>query len=324
MSARTTVTPADVRAAARALDGVAHRTPVMRSRQLDEMLGCEVHLKAENLQRTGAFKLRGAYWALSRLPAGTPVVAYSAGNHAQAVALAAREQGRTAIIVMPADAPRAKRGATAGYGAQVVLYDRYTESREEIAAALASEHGGTLIPPFDHPDIVAGQGTAALELFEEAGQLDALFVPCGGGGLLGGSLLAAAELAPGCAVLGVEPEAGNDVQRSLATGTRVLIDVPRTIADGAQTRQVGAIPFPLIQEHCAGIRTVSDAQLAEAMALLATRLKTVVEPTGALGLAGLCAESGAWSGRRVGVILSGGNVDLDVFARLVGGAAAAA
>lgn len=308
---------ADVRTAARLLDGVAHRTPVLTSRTLDMHLGCEVLLKAENLQRMGAFKLRGAYVALSRLPAGDPVVAYSSGNHAQAVALAAREQGRSAVIVMPADAPRAKAEATAGYGARVVSYDRASESREEIAARIAEETGAHVIPPFDHPDIIAGAGTAAWELVEEAGELDALFVPCGGGGLLAGSLLAVSGLSPACATYGVEPAAGDDVQRSLATGEPVTIDLPSTIADGAQTRRVGDHTFAIIRELAAGILAVEDSALVADMRFLAERMKTIAEPTGVLGLAGLRAEAQRWQGRRVGVILSGGNVDLDRFARLL-------
>lgn len=327
----------DVRSAADVLDGVAHRTPVLTSTRLNrawsETAGREVQvfLKAENLQRIGAFKFRGAYNALHRLPAGDPVVAYSSGNHAQAVALAARLQGRTATIVMPEDSPAAKLEATLGYGAEVVPYDRYTENRAAIAEQLVAEHGGHVIPPFDHPHIAAGQGTAALELFEDLAEqgtgLDALFVPCGGAGLMAGTLLAAAEKAPECAVYGVEPEAGDDVKQSLERGERVTIPVPQTIADGAQTAQVGAVTFPVVQAHAAGILTVSDAELVDQMRFMATYLKTVVEPTGCLGLAGaqawLAAESAGAAGSagegplRIGVVLSGGNIDLDRFAELV-------
>lgn len=313
-------TPDDVRAAAAILDGVAHRTPVLTSRTLDAQLGCEVLLKAENLQRAGAFKFRGAYVALSRLPDGDGVVAYSSGNHAQAVALAARLQGREATIVMPEDAPTMKTAATRGYGARVVTYDRRTQDRMALAARIADESGAHLIPPFDHPDIVAGQGTAALELLEATDPLDLLFVPLGGGGLLAGSLLAAGLLAPGCAVIGVEPEAGDDVRQSLATGRPVTIPVPDTIADGAQTTRVGDTTFPIIRERAHAITTITDAQLVEEMRFLAERVKTVVEPTGCLGLAGVRAWAREHDvrGKRVGVILSGGNVDLARFAQLVG------
>lgn len=322
----------DVRSAAGVLDGVAHRTPVLTSRLLDRAFSeaagrdVQVSLKAENLQRVGAFKFRGAYNALHRLPAGDPVVAYSSGNHAQAVALAAQLQGRTATIVMPTDSPAAKLAATRGYGAEVITYDRYTEDRVAIAEELAAQRGGHIIPPFDHPHIAAGQGTAALELLEQVPEsLDALFVPCGGAGLLAGSLLAAAELAPSCAVYGVEPEAGDDVRQSLERGERVRIDVPQTIADGAQTAQVGAVTFPVVQEHAAGILTAKDEELVEQMRFVATYLKTVVEPTGCLGLAGALSwltEAGAGADTverplRIGVILSGGNIDLDRFAELI-------
>ncbi|UYG16114.1 threo-3-hydroxy-L-aspartate ammonia-lyase [Brachybacterium huguangmaarense] len=318
-SARPEITSADVRAAAQALDGVAHRTPVLTSHLLDAELGCEVHLKAENLQRMGAFKFRGAFWALENLPEGDGVVAYSSGNHAQAIALAARIQGREAVIVMPSDAPRSKAEATRGYGAQIVTYDRYTEDRSAIAATLAAERGAHVIPPFDHPRIIAGQGTAALELFEDVGELDALFVPCGGGGLLAGSLLATADASPDCTVIGVEPAAGDDVTRSVAAGHPIAIDVPRTIADGAQTARVGDLTFPIIRDRGAEMTTVPDERLVEEMRMLALRLKTVVEPTGCLGLAGLRSHAERWRGARVGVILSGGNVDLDRYTGLLSG-----
>lgn len=310
----------DVLAAAAILDGIAHRTPVLSSRTLDAQLGCRLMLKAENLQRTGAFKFRGACIALSRLPDGDGVVAYSSGNHAQAVALAASLQGREATIVMPEDAPAMKTAATRGYGARVVTYDRRTQDRAALAARLAEQSGAHLIPPFDHPDIIAGQGTAALELLEATGPLDLLFVPLGGGGLLAGSLLAAGLLAPGCAVIGVEPAAGDDVRRSLAAGHPVTIPVPDTLADGAQTTRVGDTTFPIIRERVRAITTVTDAQLVQEMRFLAERMKTVVEPTGCLGLAGArdWAQEHDVRGKRVGVILSGGNVDLTRFAQLVG------
>lgn len=312
---------AEVRAAAARLDGVAHRTPVLTSRTLDEQLGARVFLKAENLQRIGAFKFRGAYNALAGLPEGEPVVAFSSGNHAQAVALAARLLGRPATIVMPTDSPKAKAAATRGYGAEIVEYDRYTGDRGEIAADIAARTGAHVIPPFDHPDIIAGQGTAAMELLEDVpGQaLDFLFVPCGGGGLLSGSLLAAGELAPDCRVIGVEPAAGDDVLQSVARGERVAIEVPRTIADGAQTTLVGERTFPIIRDRVAEMTTATDEQLVEQMRFLAERLKIVVEPTGCLGLAAARAKFAAGgNGARIGVILSGGNVDLGRFAELVG------
>ncbi|MFF3978617.1 threo-3-hydroxy-L-aspartate ammonia-lyase [Streptomyces sp. NPDC001828] len=300
----------------------AHRTPVLTSRLTDAELGLSLFLKCENLQRMGAFKFRGAFNALSRFDAGqrrAGVVAYSSGNHAQAVALAASLLGIPATIVMPHDAPAAKLAATRGYGAEVVPYDRWTEDREEIGAALAKERGLTLIPPYDHPDVMAGQGTAAKELFEETGHLDALFVPLGGGGLLSGSLLSAGALAPSCAVYGVEPEAGDDGRRSLRAGHIVHIDTPATIADGAQTQHLGAHPYPLIRDHVTDIITASDAQLVDCMRLLASRMKIVAEPTGCLGLAAARELAERYRGRRVGVIISGGNVDMARFAELLAG-----
>lgn len=311
----------DVRAAASALHGNAHRTPVLTSRTLDAQTGCRVYLKAENLQRIGAFKFRGAFNALRSIPQGTPVVAFSAGNHSQAVALAAQLQGRRAAIVMPQDSPRAKLEATRGYGAEVHTYDRFTEDREEITQQLADELGARIVPPYDDPDVVAGQGTAALELFEDEGPMDLLFVPVGGGGLLAGSLLAASEMAPTCRVIGVQPASGDHLSRSIEQGSPVEIPVPRTIADGVQTTRVGDLPFEIIRSSAASSTTATDAQLAEEMRFLATYLKTIVEPAGALGLAaarslvqGLAPENET---PRVGVILSGGNVDLERFAELV-------
>jgi threo-3-hydroxy-L-aspartate ammonia-lyase len=310
----------DVRAAAGRIAGRAHRTPVMTSRLVDELVGATVFFKCENLQRVGAFKFRGAYNALSRFSARqreAGVVAYSSGNHAQAVALAGRLLAVPATIVMPADAPPGKLEATRRYGARVVLYDRYTEDREAIGAGLAAEGGLTLIPPYDHPDVLAGQGTATLELLEQTGPVDALFVPLGGGGLLAGSALAARTLAPGCEIYGVEPEAGDDGQQSFRGGSIVTIEPPRTIADGAQTTHLGQYTFPIIQSLVDDVLTVPDADLVDGMRLLARFLKLVVEPTGCLGLAGLRSVAGRFAGRRVAVILSGGNVEPDRFAELL-------
>jgi len=305
-----------VRAAAAGLRGIAHRTPVLTSRLLDREFGASLFLKCENLQRAGAFKFRGAYNALSRLDTEQRrrgVVAFSSGNHAQAVALAAQLLGIPATIVMPHDAPALKLAATRDYGASIRLYDRYREDRAAIAAGLAGQEGLAVIPPFDHPDVIAGQGTAALELFEEAGPLDMLLMPLGGGGLLSGCLLVAEALHPDCGVYGVEPEAGDDGLQSLQRGERVHIPVPHTIADGAQTQQLGALTFPVIQRAVAGILTATDAALVEWMRWLATCMKLVVEPTGCLGLAGAERLRDRLAGKRVGVILSGGNVDPRMF-----------
>ncbi len=319
----------DIRAAAGRLAGHAHRTPVLQSRALDALTGARVFLKAENLQRMGAFKFRGAFNALSQFSADQRrrgVIAFSSGNHAQAIALSARVLGMPSVIVMPQDAPAIKVAATRGYqegqpGSEVVLYDRYTQDREAIGRALSAERGMTLIPPYDHPHVMAGQGTAALELIEQtadSGPLDALLVCVGGGGLISGCAVAARHLQPTIAVWGVEPEAGNDTQQSLAQGRIVHIDTPRTIADGAQTQHSGTLTFPIIQALVAGIVTASDAQLIATMRLLGERLKTVVEPTGALGLAALLHRVPGLPdlrGRRVGVILSGGNVDMRQYGR---------
>ncbi|MDR0225537.1 MAG: threo-3-hydroxy-L-aspartate ammonia-lyase [Burkholderiaceae bacterium] len=310
----------DVAAAAARIQGHAHRTPVMTSRTLDEELGAQVFLKCENLQRMGAFKFRGAFNALSRFDAAqrrAGVVAFSSGNHAQAIALAARLLGIPATIVMPHDAPAAKVQATLGYGGQVVRYDRYTEDREQIGRDLAQRHGLTLIPPYDHADVLAGQGTAARELFEEVGPLDALFVPLGGGGLLSGTALATRALSPGCELYGVEPEAGNDGQQSLSEGRIVHIDTPQTIADGAQTQHLGHLTFAIIRRDVQAILTASDAELVDCMGFLATRMKLIVEPTGCLGLAAARQRAGQLRGRRVGIVLSGGNVDLQRFCSLL-------
>ena len=310
----------DLQAAAVRLAGVAHRTPGLRSRTADAASGAQLFFKCENLQRGGAFKFRGAYNAIAALPPArraAGVVTYSSGNHAQAIALSASLLGVPACIVMPADAPAAKLAATRGYGGEVVLYDRFRDDREAIGRQLARERGLTLIPPYDHADVIAGAGTAALELFEEVGELDLLLVCLGGGGLTAGSALAAAALSPRCAVWGVEPEAGNDGQQSLAAGRVIKIDVPQTIADGAQTQRLGDLNFEVIRMRAAGIVTVSDDALISAMRFIAERMKMVVEPTGALAAAAAFTAAVPVAGRRVGVIVSGGNVDLTRFARLV-------
>jgi threonine dehydratase len=314
------VTYADIEAAAARLEGVAHRTPVATSGQFDARAGCEAYFKCENLQRMGAFKFRGAYNALSLLDAEQRrrgVVAFSSGNHAQAVALAGRLLGVPTTIVMPADAPAVKVAATRGYGAEVVLYDRARgESREQVAERLAREKGAAVVPPFDHADVIAGQGTAAKELLEDVGALDYLFVCCGGAGLLSGCAIAAAHLSPGTRVIGVEPAAGDDAARSFHTRKLVSIDVPQTIADGARTQSLGALTFPLVLRHVHDIITVSDAELVEAMRFLWERMKLVVEPTGALATAGVLGGAIDVRDRRVGIILSGGNVDLKAIAAL--------
>jgi threonine dehydratase len=302
-----------VAAAAQALYGVAMRTPVLTSRQADNAASAQLYFKCENFQRGGAFKFRGAYNALSRFDAGQRrhgAVAFSSGNHAQAVALAAQMLGMPAVIVMPADAAPAKLAATREYGAEIVLYDRYSEDRTAIAQRLVSERGATLVPPFDHPDVIAGQGTVAKELFEEIGPLDALFVCVGGGGLLAGCAIAAAEQSPGCKVIGVEPAAGNDAQQSLRSGAIVRIPVPQTIADGAQTPAVGELTFPIIQRLVSDIVTVSDDQLRAQMRFFAERMKMVVEPTGCLAAAAVMNQVVDVRGQRVGVVVSGGNVEI--------------
>lgn len=312
----------DVRDAAARIKGVAHRTPVLRSRTLDERVGAEVFVKCENLQRVGAFKFRGAYNAASRLSPehlAKGIAAYSSGNHAQAVALAARELGTTAVIVMPEDTPRAKLEATAGYGAEIVTYDRYTGDRVAIGEALAADRGLALIPPYEHPHVIAGQGTAALELIEEAGDLDALVVPVGGGGLIAGSATAAKGLLPDVRVIGVEPEAGDDTKRSLEAGRRVSVPVPRTIADGQAADVPGELTFSINRRLLDGIALVDDDRIREAMRFAFERLKTVVEPSGASALAALLAHRVDPLPRRVGVILSGGNIGAQRFAELLGG-----
>ncbi|MEV0423945.1 threo-3-hydroxy-L-aspartate ammonia-lyase [Streptosporangium canum] len=310
----------DVRSAAARIAPHTHRTPVLRSRRINEQVGADVVFKCENFQRMGAFKFRGAFNALSRF---TPeqrragVVAYSSGNHAQAIALAVRLLEIPATLVMPHDAPAAKVAATKGYGGQVVTYDRYTEDREEIGRALADGRGLTLIPPYDHPHVIAGQGTAAKELFDEVGDLDAIFVPLGGGGLLSGTALSARALSPGCELYGVEPEAGNDGQQSLRQGAVVHIDTPETIADGAQTQHLGTHTFEIIRREVDDILTATDAELVECMRIFGSVMKIVVEPTGCLGFAAVRKLAPRLRGRRIGVIVSGGNVDLDRFVSLL-------
>jgi threonine dehydratase len=301
----------DVRAAARVLRGVAHRTPVVTSRTLGE----NVVLKPECLQRAGAFKFRGAYNKIASLPRGTGVLAYSSGNHAQAVALAASLLGSPATILMPEDAPRSKREATIGYGAEVVEFDRYRDDREALGSALAAERGLELVRPYDDELVMAGQGTAALELLEDAGPLDVLVTPVGGGGLLSGCATIARELGV-ARVVGVEPQAGDDWARSFAAGERVRIDVPRTIADGLQTNEPGRLTWEVASRLVDEVVTVTDAQIVDAMRFAFERLKLVVEPSGAVGLAAVL--EGLVGSGRVGVILSGGNVAADRFAELVG------
>ena len=312
----------DVAAAAERIAGYANKTPVMTSRTVNEEFGADVFFKCENYQRMGAFKFRGAMNALRQF---TPeqraagVVAFSSGNHAQAIALSAKLLGIPATIIMPHDAPAAKVAATKGYGGHVVIYDRYTEDREKIGRDLAEKQGLTLIPPYDHPHVIAGQGTATKELIEEVGALDALFVCLGGGGLLSGSALAARHLSPDCLIYGVEPEAGNDGQQSFRSGKIVHIDTPKTIADGAQTQHLGQHTFPLIQKHVNDILTVSDDELIAAMKFIAERMKMVVEPTGCLGFAAARAQKASLRGKRIGIIISGGNVDINRYSEFLAG-----
>jgi threonine dehydratase len=313
-------TSEDVAAAAARIQGHAHRTPVLTSRTVDDAFGARVFFKCENLQRMGAFKFRGAFNALARF---TPeqkrngVVAFSSGNHAQAIALSAKLLGIPATIVMPHDAPAAKVEATKDYGGKVVVYDRYQEDREQIGRDLAERHGLTLIPPYDHPDVIAGQGTAARELFEAVGPLDAFFAPLGGGGLLSGSALAIRAVAPDCRIYGVEPEAGNDGQQSFRSGAVVHIATPKTIADGAQTQHLGDLTFPILRRDVTDILTASDAELVDCMRFFATRMKLVVEPTGCLGFAAARQRQADLRGQRVGILVSGGNVDLARFCELL-------
>ena len=318
---QTLPTYTDVIAAAERIKGHAHRTPVLRSRTIDARLDASLYFKCENMQRIGAFKFRGAFNAIAALDEAQQragVITFSSGNHAQGVALAASVLNVKATVVMPLDAPAAKLAATRSYGAQVVQYDRYTQDRAAITSDLAHQHGYTFIPPFDHPDVIAGQGTAAMELIEETGPLDVLFVCLGGGGLLSGSALAARALAPDCQIYGVEPQAGNDGQLSLRAGHIVSIDIPKTIADGAQTQSLGDYTFSIIQREVADILTVTDQQLIDTMRFYAERMKMLVEPTGCLSLAGACNAREWVRGKRVGIIVSGGNVDLANFCALLG------
>jgi threonine dehydratase len=316
----TLPTYADVEAAALRIKGVAHHTPVLTSATANRRTDASLVFKAENLQRMGAFKFRGGYNAIAALSpeqkrAG--VVTYSSGNHAQAIALAGKLLGVPTTIIMPEDAPVAKVEATQAYGGEIVRYDRYSQDRLVIGGRLAAERGLTVIPPYDHPHVIAGQGTATKELIEDAGPLDILLVCLGGGGLLAGAALAAKALNPGCRVFGVEPEAGNDGQQSFRSGKIVKIAVPKTIADGAQTAFLGDLTFPIIQALVEDIVTVSDAALIDAMRFFAERMKLVVEPTGCLAAAAAFTGAVPVAGKRVGVILSGGNVDLASFARFI-------
>ncbi len=312
----------DVVAAAQRLQGQAHRTPVLSSSTADAQLGAQLFFKCENFQRMGAFKFRGGFNALAQF---TPeqkkhgALAFSSGNHAQAIALAARILGMPATILMPQDAPAAKLAATRGYGAEVITFDRFRDDREALARRLSQERGMTLIPPFDHAHVIAGQGTAAKELFEEVPDLTHLFVCVGGGGLISGCALAAKALAPDCKVYGVEPLAGNDGQQSLQRGERVRIEMPETIADGAQTQQLGVITFEVIRRDVEAIFTVPDSQLASEMRFYAERMKMVVEPTGCLSLAGARHSGLDLKGARIGILVSGGNVDMSRFSDLIAG-----
>ncbi|MBK5570428.1 threo-3-hydroxy-L-aspartate ammonia-lyase [Ensifer sp. SSB1] len=310
----------DVQLARSRIAGVAHRTPVLTSRTADAATDARLFFKAENFQRAGAFKFRGAYNAIAALQDGGQkrgVVAFSSGNHAQAIAYAARLQGVAATIVMPKDAPEMKVAATRGYGADVVFYDRYTEDRSAISAKLAAERDAVLIPPFDHPEVIAGQGTAVLELIEEVGELDLIVTPLGGGGLLAGSALSAQARSPGAVVIGVEPEAGNDGQQSLRKGEIVHIPLPKSIADGALTNHIGEHNFPILRRGVREIVTVSDAQLVETMRFFAERMKIIVEPTGCLAAAAVLQGVLPCAGQRVGIVISGGNVDLAAFGALL-------
>lgn len=303
----------DVRVAQSRLAGHAHRTPVMTSRTADQRVGGTLFFKAENLQRGGAFKFRGAYNAIAALSPQSRargVLAFSSGNHAQAVAYAARLLGVQATIVMPSDAPAVKVAGTRGYGADIVFYDRYTQDQLKLTQKIAADTGAAIVPPFDHPDVIAGQGTAVLELIDEVGPLDFVLTPLGGGGLLAGSALAAKALAPACRVIGVEPEAGNDGQQSMAAGEIVSIPVPRSIADGALTTAIGRHNFEILRDKVNSIITVPDADLVTAVRFFAERMKTVVEPTGCLAAAAVLNGVIDCSGKRVGIVLSGGNIDL--------------
>lgn len=310
----------DVKLAQARLAGAAHKTPILTSRTADAQTGATLYFKAENLQRAGAFKFRGAYNAIAVLDQAmraNGVVAYSSGNHAQALAYAANLLGVSATIIMPKDAPVIKVAATRGYGAEIVFYDRYTEDREKIAQGIAAERGAALIPPYDHADVIAGQGTAALELIEDTGDLDLLVVPLGGGGLLAGCALSARALSPACRIVGVEPEAGNDGQQSLRKGEVVHIAPPKSIADGAIVTHVGYHNFPILKDKVDDIVTVTDAQLVDTVRFFAERMKIIVEPTGCLAAAAVLHGAIGCAGKRVGIVLSGGNVDLKVLSTLL-------
>ncbi|MBF2085440.1 threo-3-hydroxy-L-aspartate ammonia-lyase [Thermoleptolyngbya sp. C42_A2020_037] len=307
------VSYADVAAAAERLAGVAHRTPVMTSRTVNDRTGCEVFFKCENFQRMGAFKFRGAYNALSQLsPAEKQrgVLTYSSGNHAQAIALSGKLLGIPTTIVMPADAPQVKQDATRGYGAEVVLYDRSEAVREQVAQQIAEERGAVVIPPYNHPHVIAGQGTAAKELIEDVGELDYLLVCCGGGGLLSGCAIAAHTLSPSCKVIGVEPAAGDDATRSFHTKTLQTVQNPDTIADGARTHALGSLTFPLVLHYVHDMVAVPDDALLRTLFFLWERMKLVIEPTGALAATALLEGYLPQVTGRVGVLISGGNVDL--------------
>ena len=310
----------DIQAAAKRIEGLAHRTPVLTSQTLNSILGCEVFLKAENFQRMGAFKFRGGFNAVAALDPpirSKGVVAFSSGNHAQAVALSARLHGIESTIVMPSDAPPTKIAATRGYGASVVLYDRYKDDRAAIGARIAAEKGCTLIPPFDYLPVMAGQGTCGLEIAEEIPALDSLIVCLGGGGFLSGCTVAMKAIQPSVACFGAEPAAGNDGQQSLEKGTIVSIDVPVTICDGQQTQAVGKAPFDVMRAHVSGVLTATDEEVIEAMRFAFERLKLVIEPSGACALASLMANRNRFRGQRVAVTLSGGNIDFARFASLL-------
>jgi threonine ammonia-lyase medium form len=318
-SAVADITLEEVRAAAQRLDGVVHRTPVLTSRTLDEQAGASVFLKCENFQRMGAFKFRGAYNRIVQLDPQqrrNGVVAFSSGNHAQGVALAAKLLGVPAAIVMPEDAPKSKVAATQGYGAEVIFYDRYRSHRAEIALGVCDERGATLVPPFDDPHIIAGQGTAAIELLDQVQDLDAIVTPVGGGGLLSGTAIAAHGINPRIRIYGVEPQAGNDFQQSLQRGEIVHTDVPTTIADGLQTQAPGELTFPIVRDHVREITTVTDEQLIAAMRFAFERMKIVLEPSGAAGIAALMSGKLPLQGKRVGIIISGGNIDTSRFTQL--------
>ncbi len=320
------VTFDDIAAAYERVRGIAHRTPVLTSATANGLTGAKLFFKCENFQRMGAFKFRGAYNAIAQFSPeqlANGVIAFSSGNHAQAIALAARLIGTKAVVVMPEDAPEIKITATRGYGGEIVLYDRYKQDREAIGRRLAEERTLTLIPPYDHPHVIAGQGTAAMELVEDAGTLDVLVAPLGGGGLLSGCAIAVKKMHPNCVVIGVEPEAGNDGQRSFRSGQIVHIDPPKTIADGAQTQHLGQYTFPIIRQLVSDIVTVSDDQMVKAMMFFAGRMKMIVEPTGCLAAAAVFEKKIQISGKRVGIVLSGGNIDLSRFTSLVSSAAAA-